>query len=164
MPVAQQLMTSARDDWQTPECVLERVRQVADIGLDPCPGANGNHVGAANVAKGNGLALPWRPMVQADELVYVNPPYGIAILEWMRKCAFEARYGVEIVALVPARTDTRWFSIIWRTSQAVCFWRGRLTFVGAKDSAPFPSAVAYWGSCIHDFMEAFGPAGKVVLP
>jgi hypothetical protein len=48
--------------------------------------------------------------------------------------------GAIIVALVPARTDTRW----WHEHVAqheVEFLPGRLRFGGAKHSAPFPSAI-----------------------
>jgi hypothetical protein len=47
-----------------------------------------------------------------------------------------------VVCLVPARTDTKWFEIIWEQAHVIIFSRGRQEFVGAESEAPFPSAIA----------------------
>ncbi len=55
--------------------------------------------------------------------------------------------------LLPARTDVRWFhDYLWNEAQMqpregihIRFLRGRVKFVGADASAPFPSMVAYIG-------------------
>jgi len=160
------LMSSARtgtgrDDWQTPPAVLELVRQVAPIALDPCS-APGNPVGAERwcCPPGDGLSISWGV---DSGLVYVNPPYS-QCRAWLAKCDSEATAGVEIVALVPARTDTRaWHESIWPAASAVCFWRGRLRFVGATASAPFPSAIVYYGSRAGLFRRVFCGVGHVVV-
>lgn len=104
----------------------------------------------------NGLRDPWCAPVRPStgmghtlygdrELVYVNPPYGDALPLWSQKITAEARAGLEIVALVPARTDTAWFNTLYSACSDLLLWRGRLTFLGAKHPAPFPSAVFYFG-------------------
>ena len=70
--------------------------------------------------------------------------------EWVKKCHDEVRFGCTqlVVALLPARTDVRW----WHTwigdhcqyPSEVRFLKGRLRFVGAAASAPFPSVVVVW--------------------
>ena len=48
--------------------------------------------------------------------------------------------GAEVVLLIPARTDTRW----WHEDvikHEVRFVKGRLKFGDGKNSAPFPSAL-----------------------
>jgi site-specific DNA-methyltransferase (adenine-specific) len=144
-----------RDDWCTPECVLERVRKVGRIELDPCDNAQ-SIVGAASSWMGSGLEWTWRG------LAFCNPPYS-TLRRWLAKCAEEARGGVEIIALVPARTDTRAWHESATTARAVCFWRGRITFVGAPHPAPFPSAVLYWGPSgkLGVFTSAFDGAGAI---
>lgn len=70
----------------------------------------------------------------------MNPPYGVEIGRWMRKAYAASRAGATVVCLVPARTDTKW----WHDSAMrgeIRFIRGRLTFVGASSSAPFPVSV-----------------------
>lgn len=155
--------SSAKDDWCTPAMVLERVLEVRPIGLDPCwnPRAltmrdrycamvaeyDGGGTGTS------GLDRDW----SGHGLVYVNPPYGRQIGEWVEKCP-EAD---ECIALLPARTDTRWFP--WE-ARALAFWRGRLTFLGAEHPAPFPSVLAYWGDLPGRFAAAFEDVCRVVRP
>lgn len=158
--------TGGSDLWQTPEVVLERVRRVGDIGLDPCA-APGNPTGARaycypehpHPLLRDGLAVTW---AGAIDLAYVNPPYS-QMKEWAAKAASEAALGTEIVSLVAARPDSRWFyELCWDSAQAVCFWKGRLKFVGAPNAAPFPSAVVYHGPRPWAFEAAFNDAGRVL--
>jgi hypothetical protein len=160
------LLSSARPDWNTPEEILSLVRQLGPIGLDPC--SNPTSLVGARVAWSletgdDGLAVPWRQALWPDYvgLVYVNPPYGREIEPWAAKCAAEAAPGCEIVALLPARTDAGWWQWHITTARAVCFWRGRLRFLGAESSAPFPSALAYWGARVGRFRAVFGPHGWI---
>ena len=155
------LMSSKRDSWNTPECVLELVRKLGPIALDPC--SNEDSIVAANRKHDrDGLDANWFTPV-AEGLIYVNPPYGRDIGEWVNHCAAYGDASCEIVALLPARTDTKWFAHVW-TASALCFWRGRLRFLGAPSSAPFPSVVAYWGPRRYRFADVFSEVGKVVFP
>ena len=155
-----QLTSSNNDNWETPECVLKLVRKVGPIGLDPCTTeANPTRANKFITKEYDGLKWSW----QDQGLVYVNPPYSQVRL-WASKVAKEAN-GAETVLLVPARTDTKWFhDSVWNaaTGVAICFWRGRLRFAGAPASAPFPSAVIYYGKRIGKFELAFGDVGKVI--
>jgi hypothetical protein len=47
-----------------------------------------------------------------------------------------------VVCLIPARTDTKSFRIVWSHARLIVFLRGRLKLVGAETSAPFPSVLA----------------------
>lgn len=154
------LATGGKDDWCSPEVVLRRVRRIAPIGLDPCTSAD-NPVGAAAffTRADDGLVRPW----SGYGLSFVNPPYSRAAA-WSQRVADSARlYSDEIVSLVAARPDSRWFYLLcWDTAQAVCFWKGRLRFVGAPSSAPFPSALVYHGPRPWAFEAAFADAGRVL--
>lgn len=156
------LFTSHDLAWCTPPEILDRVRKIGPIGLDPCGNAQ-SIVGAKVEWRGppgkDGLRESWA----GYGLVYVNSPYGRGIKRWVAKCAIEALEGVEIIALLPARTDPRWWheSVVGRAS-TICFWRGRLTFLGAPHGAPFPSAIVYYGDRPQMFKEAFAGAGWIV--
>lgn len=161
--MSSRLAVGARDDWQTPAVVLERVRRIGPIGLDPCT-AGDNPTDARKIfcLVDDGLVRPWATQPWLDGLVYVNPPYS-QMASWAEKIATEAGAGPEIVSLVGARIDARWFyRLAWDTARAVCFWKGRLRFVGAASSAPFPSAIVYHGPRPFRFEEAFHDAGHVV--
>lgn len=156
------LFMSADMTWCTPEVVLERVRRMGPIGLDPCSNSR-SIVRAKEEWRGppgtDGLAEPWT----GHGLVFVNCPYGRGIGQWAAKCALEAMDGCEVVLLVPARPDTAWWhEAVVPHAKAICFWRGRLSFLGAPAGAPFPSAVIYYGKRTEAFGEAFHDAGWIV--
>jgi hypothetical protein len=47
------------------------------------------------------------------------------------------------------------------TADALCFWKGRIKFVGARDPAPFPSLIAYWGNDTDRFKTILGKKGWI---
>lgn len=151
--------TSLEDEWLTPPEIIQRVLLLfGEIDLDPCS----NTMGDPNVPArqrfteaDSGLERPW------SGRVYMNPPYGKTIAEWMAKLHDEHEAGnvQEAIALVPARTDTEWWLSLRDT--VVCLVRGRLRFSGSANSAPFPSAVAYFGERREDFAAAFDDLGDI---
>lgn len=89
----------------------------------------------------DGLAQCWR----GKGAVWMNPPYGREIGAWMRKAAEAGMDGTVVCCLVPARTDTAWWHNYAMGHGRVFLVRGRLKFGGAKQFAPFPSAVVVFG-------------------
>lgn len=84
----------------------------------------------------DGLAQSW-----ANETVFMNPPYGRVIGDWIAKAYEESQKGATVVCLIPARTDTRyWHDYVMKAAE-IRLVRGRLKFGNGKNSAPFPSAV-----------------------
>jgi site-specific DNA-methyltransferase (adenine-specific) len=73
----------------------------------------------------------------------MNPPYGREQTnKWVQKAYEESRKkNCIVVALLPARTDTRWFHeyIYNKKGVTITFIKGRLKFGKAKSAAPFPS-------------------------
>ena len=146
--------SSESAEHYTPDVVLERVMRVmGDIDLDPCADPNHNVPAVKHYAppEHDGLAAPWKGRV------FMNPPYGKEISDWVDK--FTAENIEQGIALVPARTDTQWWS--WLSDYPVCLIRGRLTFKGNKDPAPFPSAVFYRGRRIARFASEFRLLGSI---
>lgn len=151
--------SSASDEWNTPQPLLDRaVKLLGAIDLDPCS----NNDKAPNVPaalhytiEDDGLSREWRGRV------FLNPPYGRVIQDWTARLDESYRSGsvTEALALVPARTDARWFTEL--RSYPRCFVRGRLRFGDAKNCAPFPSAVFYLGTNLLGFAEEFGELGDV---
>jgi hypothetical protein len=151
------LLASKRMDWNTPESFLALVRQVGPIGLDPCSNAH-SKVKASAAWLSGGLEVDW----SGFGLVYVNPPYGRALKDWAEKIAAEADKGTEMIVLVPSRTDTKWFHRLWSRCNALCLWKGRITFEGAPSPAPFPNAVFYFGDNADQFRDVFEYYGIVI--
>lgn len=144
-------------EWTTPAGILEVVvRVLGEIDLDPCADA-GHNVPALRhfTQEDDGLGRYWRGRV------FMNPPYGGVIGEWVQHLCYEYREGrtTEAIALVPARTDTRWFGLL--ADFPKCFVRGRLKFGGGETSAPFPSVVVYLGQREARFNEVFNKVGTI---
>ena len=154
-------LAGGRQDWNTPQNLLDVVYQMGEVALDPC--SNDTSIVRARLAyteADDGLLLPWGD--GSGGIVFVNPPYGRATPAWAAKMALEGAFGREILALLPVRTDTTWWQAHLVQADKICFWRGRLRFLGAPSSASFASAVAYWGPRQARFEEVFGPHGWVV--
>lgn len=169
------LMSSEVHTWQTPDVVLDLVRKVAPIALDPCTSAD-NPTRALRffTEADDGLAKDWgREMFEerGDDgacledhgLIYVNGPYGRALSKWTAKILDEAKAStaMEMIALTPARTDARWFQNHIAKADALCFWKGRMTFKGAPAPAPFPSLLAYFGPHPSSFRKVFSEKGWI---
>jgi phage N-6-adenine-methyltransferase len=75
--------------------------------------------------------------------VWLNPPYGKDIGDWMERAAHTG-LSVVTVCLVPARTDTKWFHQHVYNKAEVRFVKGRLRFGDAPHPAPFPSLVCVY--------------------
>jgi len=160
------LHSSDRQDWQTPDDVLDVVRQVAPIALDPCTTPD-NPTGAQcwiapTSPLGCGLthSRGWSQLA-CGGLVYVNPPYGRECAVWVNRCVAEGSLGLPIVLLVAARPGSRWGQRLLASADAVCFWRGRIKFRGATAGAPFDSLFAAW-NCRARFEDAFAPHGTIM--
>lgn len=72
----------------------------------------------------DGLSQDW-----SGEVVFCNPPYGRKVGAWVKKCAESKCLAV---ALLPARTDTRWFHDYIYNKAEIRFIKGRLRFGGAR--------------------------------
>jgi site-specific DNA-methyltransferase (adenine-specific) len=158
-----------RDDWCTPAAVLTRVRQVGNIVLDPCT-SESNPVDAVmcmHLPDSDGLTRSWWGWMSGERgLAFVNPPYS-QMKAWAEKVAAEAKQGTPIIALVAARTDTRWWRDLWAAADVVGFWRGRLRFEVdgvPQGTAPFPSALIGCNIGRRRFEKAFFDVANVVVP
>ena len=118
------LFSSARQDWKTPRDVYRVLDTEFDFDFDPCPSS----------PDFNGLEIEW------GDRNFVNPPFK-DIGEWAKKAHEEWQKGKTIVLLIPSRTDTRWWHDYIMKATEIRFIKGRLRFEGAKNSAPFPSAI-----------------------
>lgn len=153
--------SSATPEWYTPSHIIDLVVEFFDeIDLDPCSNSHESpnvSAGMGYTEADDGLSKPWFGRV------YMNPPYGDEIVGWVKKLHEEYQNGdIEAaIALLPARTDTRWWND-YVMPYAMCFIRGRLRFVGAENSAPFPSVLVYYGDEIERFTAATADLGRVM--
>jgi len=134
------LFTSEKTDWKTPPELFARLDAVHHFTLDTAASVE-NHLCEKYFTKENsGLTKSWQ-----DETVFLNPPYGREVGEWVKKAYLEMSPCCKIVMLLPARTDTKWFHNYIYGCADIEFIKGRLKFSGSKNSAPFPSMIVIFG-------------------
>lgn len=66
------------------------------------------------------------------------------LVDWMKKAYESSLTGATVVCLIPSRTDTGWWHD-YAMKGKIRYIKGRIKFEGAKDSAPFPSAIVVLG-------------------
>ena len=146
MPVEAQ-----RNDWGTPPKVFDPLNEEFGFTLDAAASDENALCDAYYTKEDNGLIQDWKGFS-----VWVNPPYDWKSLQaFTQKAMREVGNGVTTVMLMPSKTDQPWFHWLWeRFVEGV--WRvefrwvkGRVKFVGAKDTAPFPV-----------FVVVVGPGGR----
>lgn len=129
------LFSSKSDEWATPQWLFDALDREFGFTLDPCSTHENAKCKRHFTTAEDGLRQDW-----AGQTVFMNPPYGAQIGNWMRKAYLEARKGAVVVCLVPARTDTAWWHTYAMRGE-IRLLKGRLKFGNAQTGAPFPSAV-----------------------
>ncbi|MDK2888049.1 MAG: hypothetical protein PWP72_927 [Thermoanaerobacter sp.] len=129
------MFSSRTGEWETPQTFFEALNAEFRFTLDVCACPENAKCLRYFTPEQNGLLQPWAP-----ETCWMNPPYGREIGRWVEKAYNEARRGAVVVALLPARTDTRWWHRYVMRAAEIRFVKGRLKFGGTENSAPFPSA------------------------
>ena len=136
------MFSSKTVEWTTPQAFYDRLNQEFNFTLDPCCTDETAKCSTYYTEADDGLAQPW-----AGHSVFMNPPYGRSIKDWIRKAYEESRKpNTVVVALIPARTDTRYWHDYCMEASEIRFIKGRLKFGESNNSAPFPSAVVVFGS------------------
>ncbi len=146
-------------EWYTPPEVFEALAISFD--LDPAAPVGGVPWVPARQSFSwaeDGLVQPWVGRV------WLNPPYGPGMDGWLDRLA---RHG-DGLALVFARTETRWCQNILKHATAVCFIAGRLSFIrpdGSRgESARVPSLLLAFGLPCALALAESGLGQTLVLP
>ena len=147
----------AKDEWLTPPEIL---KALGPFDLDPCAPVNRPWDTAAKhfTIEDDGLSKEW------DGRVWLNPPYGPACADWLRRMA-DHKNGT---ALIFARTETEMFHRwVWPVARAVLFFEGRLYFhhvsgARAKGNAGGPSVLIAYSEWDASKLQASRITGRFV--
>jgi site-specific DNA-methyltransferase (adenine-specific) len=133
--------SSKTNEWYTPKEVFEPLHKEFNFTLDPCCTKYSAKCKKFYTEDDDGLSKDW-----SEDTVFVNPPYGRQIKDWVKKSYTESKKGATVVMLIPARTDTSyWHDYIFNKASDIRFIRGRIKFERQDgtlgDSCPFPVAI-----------------------
>lgn len=132
------MFSSLKDNWTTPKWLFDDLNKIYNFTLD------------AAADKDNALCKDYFDKENKNALlrkwygnVWVNPPYGKILKDFVKKASEQIKYCNVIVMLIPARTDTKYFHeyIYMKNNVEIKFLKGRLKFSNSKNSAPFPSMI-----------------------
>lgn len=150
----QTMFSSNRDDWETPQDFFDKLNTQYHFTLDPCSSNTNAKCSKHYTERDNGLEQDW-----GGEVVFCNPPYSRKGGQdlWVKKCYEESlKPNTTVVALLPARTDTKRFHQYILNKAEIIWIEGRLVFEingkpildknGRPQGAPFPSMVCIWGN------------------
>ena len=138
MGINKGLFTSNTDLWATPQDFFNKMNDEFNFELDVCATSENTKCEKYFTEEINGLEQEW------TGICWMNPPYGRAIGDWMKKAYESSLNGATVVCLVPARTDTKWWHD-YAMKGEIRLVKGRLKFGDSQNSAPFPSAVIVFG-------------------
>ena len=124
-------------DWATPQPFFDVLYAEFAFTLDPCCTVDTAKCVRYFTFDDDGLSQVWAP-----QTVFVNPPYGRTLPQWIQKAYDESRLGATCVCLVPAYVDTAWWHDIAALGE-IRLVRNRLYFErnGERRRSPFASAV-----------------------
>tara|TARA_R100001163_G_scaffold56556_1_gene44307 strand:+ start:13293 stop:13805 length:513 start_codon:yes stop_codon:yes gene_type:complete len=137
-----------RLDWGTPEHVFQYAQRVFGIHTIDLAASHANTKCSDYITEEmNALEMNWGfdMNLPPNAKGWLNPPYGRMLKPFAKKVSEQLLAGEirAVTVLVPARTDTEWFSIFVKHAVKVVFIKGRLKFDGVKGSAPFPSVLMH---------------------
>lgn len=132
------VMFSSEDmTWATPQDFFDKLDKEFNFTLDPCCVPETAKCDTYFTPKEDGLKQSW-----GGYTVFMNPPYGRAIGDWLKKAYEESlTQDTRVVCLIPSRTDTKYWHDYCMKASEIRFVKGRLKFGDSKNSAPFPSAI-----------------------
>jgi len=90
--------------WETPKAFYEELNKEFNFTLDPCCTKETAKCDKFFTLEDDGLEQSWE-----GHVVFMNPPYGREIPDWIEKAHNEYQKGATVVCLIPARTDTRYW-------------------------------------------------------
>lgn len=146
------LLSTGKDDWETPKDFYEKLDDEFRFTLDPCCTHENAKCEKHYTKDDDGLSRDW-----GGEVVFCNPPYSKKGNQdaWVKKCYTESlKPNTTVVALLPTRTDTNRFHDYILGKAEIRFIKGRLVFEvdgkpligknGKPQPAPFPSMICVW--------------------
>lgn len=125
------------DEYATPQEFYDILNTEFGFTLDPAANPDNHKCENYFTQEIDGLLVSWK----TSGAVFCNPPYS-SVAKWIKKGYNESQSNfINVVMLVPSRTDTKWFHEYCMKATEIRFVKGRLKFGDEKNAAPFPSMI-----------------------
>ena len=142
-------LRSELGNWQTPNWLFDTLNSYFGFKADVCANDTNYLCDKYFTIENSCLDNTW------ESINFMNPPYGRQVGKFIEKAHSEwTDNGNSTVALLPARTDTKWFHNHIYKSSHYYFIRGRLKFNAQPNHAPFPNMIVFWGHDDHRHLNS----------
>lgn len=150
--LALSLGVAEKDMWATPDHIYNPLYEQYKFTLDPCCTIETAKCHNFFTPADDGLSQDW-----GGQNVFVNPPYSRKLIPlWVAKCLSESRKRNTLVAaLLPVSTSSKWWHLYVVNQCQIRFYKGRIRFDGASQSAPFSSVLCVYHA---DIIPGIGPS------
>ena len=145
--------SSDNHKWRTPLEVFEPLHREFAFSLDAAA-SDENRLCEAFIGEDQDALgpTPWTDYITEDAhllpTIWLNPPYGRTVGQWIERADREAQRGCVVACLVSACTDTKWWAAwAWKASE-IRFVVGRIKFIDHEGNR---KAAARMGSSIVIF-------------
>ena len=132
-----QIVDNRNGVWVTPKEFFSPLHREFSFEIDAAASRDNAMLPRYWTAETDAFKQDWH-----DRIVWCNPPYGRKdIYRWVKQCATGG--ATLVCALLPARTDTKWFHdfCYQKPNVEIRFIKGRIRFSESKGSGLFPSIV-----------------------
>lgn len=137
---------SAKQAWATPIDLFNRLNKEYNFDCDLAADSSNAKCKKYYDEANNGLIQKWTGSC------WLNPPYGSKsskLVDWVKKSFKESQDGsCQVVMLIPARTNTKWWHEYCMKAKEIRFICGRPKFGDATHGLPQPLALIVFGR--HD--------------
>jgi len=140
MTFTEGMKSTGKDECPTPQYVFDYLDRKYHFDLDVCSTHENAKCKNHYTKEDDGLKQSW------FGVVFMNPPYGHNIRPWVAKAVEYAKDGGVTVAILPSRTDNKWWNDYVMKATEIIFIKGRFSFEGYEHGAPFPTAIAIFGT------------------
>ena len=116
--------SESKDLWQTPKALFYTINEEFGFSVDVCASASNKLCSRYFSKEKSALESEWY-----DGAHFMNPPYSETNTFLLYAANQAKRNNVDVVALVNANTDTKWFADAVSTANEVRLISGRIGFV-----------------------------------
>jgi site-specific DNA-methyltransferase (adenine-specific) len=157
MPEGQPYMPQAkRQDWETPWWLFDLLDDEFDFTVDAAANDQNAKMDRYWTEEIDGLAQDW-----IGETLFINPPFRARDLKkWTERAWHASRDALtRVVMVVPVKADQSWWHE-FAIKTEIRFIKGRIKFVGAKNTITGPVAVLVFGRNIRPIMKTIRIPGR----
>lgn len=156
--------THGSDEWGTPPNIFNFFDRHYHFDIDVAATKQNTKCKSYWTKEDDGLKQTWGK----GKTYWLNPPYS-KTSDWTKKANDSAKQGAIIVALLPNRSATKWYSENIASTGAIIQLTGRVSFLNAQGEAmqgdaPFNSIIVIWpASAAKRIMRYCQPITAAIL-